>query len=224
MSDSKRSIEDLLSRQNEPSPLRVTIREVSDDETKVTVTPIVVGAGICQCDYSLDISKDQIAAVEFTEEYVECCGARLMVVGIEFTNDTLTDVVSQLAQRSHERVTRIANERGFTPAGWSVPRAVASSNVWGAVDRHGLPVHVDPETDTGFPGTGMPSITGHHVCCATELVRCAKACDVVYEMDGDAYFRYSCCMFACDEEHTQCRHPSYRKRECPYVWPTWRIP
>jgi hypothetical protein len=97
-------LDDLLNMQASSAQLAV-VQGIDGDDSNVKVKPYVAGAG-CSCDLELTIPKDAISRLVTTDETHPCCGKLLTVVQIEFSNDTYTDVFSQLRTKLAERQTQ----------------------------------------------------------------------------------------------------------------------
>ncbi len=72
--------------------LLATIESVSDDDSRVRVTPFVAEAG-CSCAQAITVPKTDIKKLYTTDDVHWCCGKKLTVVEVEFVHDSLTDVV-----------------------------------------------------------------------------------------------------------------------------------
>ncbi|OBK76301.1 hypothetical protein [Mycobacterium sp. 1274761.0] len=87
------SVDELLERQSD-LPVLATIE--SSGEDRVAVTPVV--GGRCACSQTITVSKADIEAVVPTEDVRLCCGKRLIVAEVAFTNETVADIFRQLSQ------------------------------------------------------------------------------------------------------------------------------
>ncbi|MEV7526062.1 hypothetical protein [Streptomyces sp. NPDC091371] len=96
MSKERISLDDLLAEQ---STLRATIERVLGDDDRVTATPFIAGSG-CACAYAITIAKDSIESLSITGEVHDCCGKRLRVVEVEFTDASVADIFRQLSESS----------------------------------------------------------------------------------------------------------------------------
>lgn len=93
MAGEKLSVDDLLAKQ---AVLRATVEAISGDETRVKITPFVPGAG-CACSHSINLDKGAITELTATDEFHDCCGQRLPVVEVAFSDDRLADIFNQLS-------------------------------------------------------------------------------------------------------------------------------
>jgi hypothetical protein len=127
-------LEELLQQQAAPKRLRATIERLSDDDSRVKVTPYIVGAG-CLCASSLEIPKDAIESVTATSDSHYCCGHTLLVVEVTFSNETYSDVFSQLMRSVEERTLHGSDESmspggGWQPSSLVPPRSRRAAPYW----------------------------------------------------------------------------------------------
>ncbi len=94
------SVDALLKAQGaDGASLLATIEPVTDDDSKVRVTPFVAETG-CSCAQAITVPKKDIKTLYTTDDVHWCCGKKLTVVEVEFVHDSLTDVVRQLGEMS----------------------------------------------------------------------------------------------------------------------------
>ncbi len=171
-------LDDFLTAQSaQRSGFTATIEAMPDKPTDVTITPFREEHG-CGCASSFVLPKSMIRSVTPTGTYHHCCGKRLEVVVVEFTETALVPV-ADLMKRT-ERTQRAEPARRLdTPArsGGERPPRRADRMIGrggGLVGRYpipGLPCHVTCiEVCTEFCNpTGWD-------CCQWET-RCGISCD-----------------------------------------------
>lgn len=94
------SVDDLLARQGElRSGIRATIKPEGED--RVTVSPVVAG-GSCACPHKITVNKKDIADLVPTDDVSNCCGEKLIVVEVNFANETVADIFRQLSEAAAE--------------------------------------------------------------------------------------------------------------------------
>jgi hypothetical protein len=92
------NLDELLDEQDRHA-LTVTLERSSRGEDYVHVTPFAAGTG-CSCQLALDLKRDLISSIVRTGETHICCGKRLAVVQVEIADETIKDLVTQVAASS----------------------------------------------------------------------------------------------------------------------------
>jgi hypothetical protein len=99
-------LDDLLRVQDRPTidALLATIEKIEGDPDRIRITPFLPGVG-CLCFVALAVRKDAIGSLTTTDELHRCCGKTLNVVEVDFVEDTLRDVFSQLMNSASQKPT-----------------------------------------------------------------------------------------------------------------------
>lgn len=214
MTDDSITLDDLLAQQEEPDRPRVTIEAVPGDDTRVKVTPFVEGVG-CLCSRALTVAKESIERLEPTGEHHVCCGHRLLVVYVTFSEPTLTDVFQQVTASIQAPAEH--HEAGG-------PRAQPPfADMLAAASPYARP----PWTPTGPPWQGpwgtiapeknFPNSTGNFgwdsIRCNAKYALCTLTCGVGggSNLPADYVDR---CLCRCDNELARCFDPAAPQRPC----------
>jgi len=169
-------LDDFLSAQStQRSGFTATVEAVPDKPTDVKITPFRDGHG-CGCASSFVLPKSMIRSVTPTGTFHQCCGKRLEVVVVEFTENASIPVADLMKRvERHE-----AAGGGGAPPRWEGGRGgrraarMMQAGGGGLVGRYpipGLPCHITCiEVCTEFCApTGWD-------CCRWET-RCGISCD-----------------------------------------------
>lgn len=212
------SLEDLLARQEQPVGLLATVEAVADRPDRVKVTPYLSQAG-CQCAHSLTIPKEAIEELTTTEEFHLCCGKKLMVVQVSFSDATLADVFEQLAETAgrtsqvRERLDPVGDAWGWT-RGARLGFPPAPTFDWRSAASVNRPFMSTEELATGRPDVapvGDPTVDAawwRKVRCAAVYGVCLSACRAIRDWSGR-------CECRCDNAYASCLDPGYRPHPCP---------
>lgn len=94
-------VDDFLSAQgNVEAGLTATLEAVPERDTHVKITPFREGLG-CGCSQSFELPKKMIRSVTGTGRHHFCCGKRLEVASVEFTDDAAIPVSELMKAREH---------------------------------------------------------------------------------------------------------------------------
>ena len=108
-------LDDFLSGQSDQgSAFEATLEAIPDQPTLVKVTPFHSGYG-CECASSFELARDAVQSVTPTGTYHFCCGKRLEVAVVEFTEDAVVPVTQLMARPDHADL-QTATPFGLQPA------------------------------------------------------------------------------------------------------------
>lgn len=152
--------------------LRVTAQPIADDSERVKITP-VDSDGNCWCSSSLVIPVASVSALRATEDTATCCGKRLKVVEIEFSDAALTAVVSQV----HARAAAIAQAAAAAPRDYQ--------------PGPGLPAPYSPYSPPWYPGSPYypgrgPAARSRHSLGESSTWSCATQYAICMTIIGDS--------------------------------------
>jgi len=159
------------------SEFTATIEAIPDRPKDVKVTPFVPGHG-CGCDSSLELPKSMIESVTPTGDFHFCCGKRLEVVAVEFSEDAalpVADVMKRATQRPEggRGSSLPLGGDGFTP----LPAVARSRGGQGIVGR--WPIPFTPCTVTCIEVCVEFCYPTGYECCRWET-RCGINCGSIY--------------------------------------------
>lgn len=206
MTDETISLDDLLGQQEDSGdqPPVVTIEALPDDDERVKVTPYVPGVG-CLCSRALNVPKASIARIEPTGDHHDCCGHRLLVVRVSFSDDTLTDVLQQVSASIREPEHAVPMPRGGDePIGWP-GRGVRQATMPGPGRPGGALFEKNFPDSTG--SFGWDSIK-----CQLEYAVCLLGCGIASpEVPWEYQERCQC---GCENALARCYDPAAPQRPC----------
>jgi len=208
-------LDELLAQQDAPAGFRATVEALAGDEERVKVTPYVAGSG-CLCSSALAVKRSAIKYLTKTDEIHLCCGKQLMVVEIEFEDETLGDVFGQLLgstpDEAHAHAAPWEGQASFAPP--RLPNVGRPAGPWGSGP---MPFHGQNEPF----GTGNELRTGalSPYVCALRKVMCDQVCEVhrpgPFDSNQDPTFWYRC-ICNCENDYASCVNgPNTPPGPCP---------
>lgn len=194
MAGDRISLDDLLAQQSLPEPLLATVEPIAGDADRVRITPFLTGKG-CSCSSSLNVLKTHIEAVQTTGQTHLCCGKKLMVVEIVFSNPVVADVVQQLRDGAPPPAQAVAvpSAARLNPA--LFPR---TSALIAGVRRVGT---LD-ELSSGFYDD---------YTCSEARAHCRKVCVRLYRSDLEGRELCNC---ECENDYNSCLDPNFTPNPC----------
>ena len=204
MAEDPMSLDEFLARQSGDHELLATVEPIADQAERVKVTPFIAGE-TCQCASPLAVRREAIAELRPTGEAHWCCGQRLMVVAVTFTDETLGDVFAQLVQQAHRR----AEERTVDAMTSGPFRPVLASNegydpsTAHALDTRSLMAGYRIDHTTGMP---VRYQVAHVDRCGSAYGTCMLRC-------GEHDWR---CICRCQNAYDRCRDPHAPLRDCDF--------
>jgi hypothetical protein len=209
MTDETITLDELLGQQEASSdqPPVVTIEALPDDDDRVKVTPYVPGVG-CLCSRALNVPKASIARIEPTGDHHDCCGHRLLVVRVSFSDETWADALQQVSASIGESEHAAPMSRGGVseePIGWS-GRELGQITMPGA-GRFGRTLF-----EKNFPeSTG--SFGWDSARCYLQYAACVLSCGIGSSKVPWEY--QDRCQCQCDNALARCFDPAAPQRPCP---------
>lgn len=236
MPNDQLTIDELLGRQSQSDRLLVTVEALPEDEERVKVTPYVANVG-CLCSRALNVQKSAIESVTTTDEVHVCCGKRLLVVEVAFSDATLANIFQQITDQITDAAQQAASvSRAAVGSPPLPPRAQAYMpylppfNAYANWNLRPYPVRAVPRLRSRFAGplalsneafmsyeegySGIPNFPApawYDFQCNSQRLACEEGCFIQFPDDPDAL---NICRCECENDYRQCLHPSWHRTPC----------